>query len=293
MKNPTSSWVMALFFLYTLLVPVPVLATGTLATSQKWLQRHWEIRYVLLVEEASTMRSGVVQSRKFNAEQRALGKQKNYLSARALFEPNGTFVVPDARTLGVVVLAFDSMGKIINQNGLLGKMTARLTRLYEFDLVENTTHEPDAYHFAYWAQGIPGDVTFSPAVCSAEDHRRYVAGWDVDNYVGNFGCREWTAQLYDRDQPYIDVTTYASRGNYIGTLTGWSRFEDPPKPVIGRHGKTWLCLHECPAGEKPGVIPDIRAWTTRHGYPMPVRPAKQPLYPNADYMDDLNEFWQQ
>jgi len=33
-----------------------------------------------------------------------------------------------------------------------------------------------------------------------------------------------------------------------------------------------------------------RAWTKKHGYPMPVRPSKQPQYPNADYMDNLNEF---
>lgn len=265
-------------------------AMGIAPTSNKWLERRWETRYVLFVEEASTMRSGIVQSRKFNVEQHARGKQKDYLSALALFELSATFVVPDARAIGVILLAFDQTGRIVNQNGVLGKMSAKLTRLYELDLVRNQTPEPDSYHFAYWSQGIPGDVTFSPAVCSSEDNRRYEPDWDVENYVGNVGCREWTAQLYDREQPYIDVTSYAARGPYIGAITGWSRFEDPPKPVIGKHGKVWLCLHECPGKEKPGVIPDIRAWTKKHGYPLPLRPSKQPQYPNADYLDDLNEF---
>jgi len=259
-------------------------------TLYKWIERPWEIRYVLLVEDAATMRSGIAQSRKFNVEQQALGKQKDYLSARALFEPSATFVVPDARAIGVVLLAFDQKGRIVNQKGMLGKMSAKLTRLYELDLVQSQALESDSYHFAYWSQGIPGDVTFSPAVCSSTDNRRYEPDWNIENYIGNLGCREWTAQLYDRKQPYIDVTSYARHGAFIGALTGWSRFEDPPKPVIGKHGKVWLCLHECPRGEKPGVIPDIRAWTARHGYPMPVRPSRQPLYPNADYMDDLNEF---
>jgi hypothetical protein len=289
MKNQIAIYGVAILALAS--VPPPT--AGASPVSQSWIERRWEVRYVLLVDEASTLRSGVVQSRKFNSQQRAQGKHKDYLSARALFVPNATFFVPNAREIGIVLLTFGSKGEVNNQKGLLGKLTAKITRLYELDLVRTQTDPPEAYHFAYWAQGIPGDVTFSPAVCSSEDNRRYVAGWDVENYIGNFGCREWTAQLYDRDQPYIDVTSYASRGAYIGALTGWSRFEDPPKPVIGRQGKTWLCLHECPAGEKPGVIPDIRAWTTKHGFPMPTRPSKQPLYPNADYMDDLNEFWQQ
>jgi len=168
-------------------------------------------------------------------------------------------------------------------------MSAKRDLLDTLVLINDDSPGARPYDLADWAQGIPGDVTFSPAVCSSTDTRRYEAGWNSDTYTGSFGCREWTAQLYDRDRPYIDVTSYASHGTFIGELVGWSRFDDPPKPVIGRQGKTWLCLHECPAGEKPGVIPNIRIWTTKHGYPMPNRQRKQPLYPNADYQDDLNE----
>ena len=265
---------------------------GAPSASERWLERRWEIRYVLFAGDALNMQNRTTQSRKFNKEQEVRGRKKNYLSARALFEPAYALSVPDARSIGVALLTFDSGGHITNQNGALDKMSAKVSRLYELDLVPSGMDAPNSYHFAYWTQGIPGDVTFSPAVCSSDDKRRYVAGWNVDSYIGSFGCREWTAQLYNRDQPYIDVTSYASHGTFIGDLLGWSRFEDPLKPVIGRHGKVWLCLHECPRGDKPGVIPNIRAWTARHGFPMPVRPSKQPLYPNVDYMDDLNEFAQ-
>ena len=248
---------------------------------------------MLFAEDASLMRAGLAYSEKSNKQQTLRGKQKIYLSASALFEITATFAVPGEEALGIILLTFDRAGRVVNKKGALSSMSAKRTRLDRLVLVHNDIPDPNPYHFGYWSQGIPGDVTFSPAACSSDDFRRYEPGWNIDSYTGNFGCREWTAQLYDRAQPYIDVTSYATHGTFIGSLTGWSRFEDPPKPVIGRHGKTWLCLHECPAGEKPGVIPDIRAWTTKHGFPMPTRPSKQPLYPNADYMDDLNEFWQQ
>jgi hypothetical protein len=85
------------------------------------------------------------------------------------------------------------------------------------------------------------------------------------------------------------VTSYSSHGNFIGECVGWSRFTDPPKPVIGLHRKTWLCLHDCPSGEKPGVIRNIKAWTAKHQFPMPERAPKQPLDPNSNYKDDLDE----
>jgi hypothetical protein len=265
------------------------LAAGAPPASRTWLERPWEIRYVLFAEPARRMQSEIRVSRRINAEQESSGKERIYLSAAALFEPTAELAIPKEEPITVVLLAFDRAGRVLNQQGALRKMSAKRSLLDNLALIPDASPGSNPYYFADWSQGIPGDVTFSPAVCNSYDIRRYQAGWDIEHFAGNFGCREWTAQLYARDQPYIDVTSYSPRGTFIGELVGWSRFEDPPKPVIGRHGKTWLCLHECPAGEKPGVIPDIKAWTARHGYPMPERPRKQPLYPNADYKDDLNE----
>lgn len=73
-------------------------------------------------------------------------------------------------------------------------------------------------------------------------------------------------------QPYIDVTTYhdkAGKKTHIGSFMGWMGFDDAPRPVIGKHGDYWLCLHECPDGEKPGVIADITDWTGKRGWPLP------------------------
>jgi hypothetical protein len=272
------------------LVTLSVKAASTPPASRTWLDRPWEIRYVLFAEEAQRRQSKTTAAREFNAEQNTRGKERIHLSAAALFEPTAVLAVSERAPISVVLLAFDHTGHIVNQKGTLSKMSAKRNLLDTLVLIHDDAPTATPYYFADWSQGIPGDVTFSPAVCASSDDRyRYQNDWSIDDPAGNFGCREWTAQLYARDQPYIDVTSYSPRGTFIGELVGWSRFEDPPKPVIGRHGKTWLCLHECPAGEKPGVIPDIKAWTARHGYPMPERPRKQPLYPNADYQDDLNE----
>jgi hypothetical protein len=189
----------------------------------------------------------------------------------------------------MVLLQFDSTGHISTKSPRLNQYTAKRSLLDSLILVKTETKTEKPYDFAYWSQGIPGEVSFSPAVCTITDIRRYERDWETDNYVGNFGCREWTAQLYDREQPYIDVTSYAKNRVFIGEFVGWSRFTDPRKPVIGKHGTTWLCLHECPAGEKPGVIPNIKAWVAKHGFPMPQRPTRQPLYPNANYLDDIRE----
>ena len=80
-------------------------------------------------------------------------------------------------------------------------------------------------------------------------------------------------------QPYIDVTTHhdkTGKKTHIGRFIGWMGFDDAPRPVIGKHGDYWLCLHECPDGEKPGVIADIAEWTGKRGWPMPT-----PYFPNC------------
>lgn len=279
-----------IFAVVSVMLTLSVPAAADFSRSHTWLERPWEIRYVLFADPIRRLQSKVLVSRRINAEQEAPGKERIYLSAEALFEPTATLAVPGREPVSVVLLAFDHTGRIVNHKGILGKMSGKRNMLDVLVLIHEDAPGARPYDLADWSQGIPGDVTFSPAVCNPSyDIRRYQPGWDTEHFAGNFGCREWTAQLYARDQPYIDVTSYSPHGTFIGELVGWSRFEDPPKPVIGRHGKTWLCLHECPAGEKPGVIPDIKAWTAKHGYPMPERPRKQPLYLNADYQDDLNE----
>jgi hypothetical protein len=258
--------------------------------SRDWLGRPWEIRYVLFAAELNSITDGARLARNGNATHGKRGRENVYFLAEEMFEPTATFTVPGSESLAVVLINFDRRGHVADKNTRLSPFTAKINMLDVLVLTKDGSQKEKPYDLADWSQGIPGDVSFSPAVCTVIDVLRYEDGWDKDDsYHGSFGCREWTDQLYDRAQPYIDVTSCAKHGSFIGKFVGWSRFSDPPKPIIGLQGKTWLCLHDCPTGEKPGVIPSIKRWAERHHFPVPVPPPRQPLYPNSNYKDDLSE----
>ena len=259
--------------------------------SREWLDNRWEIRYVLFMDAQKYMRRSIQFAKKRNAFDGKQSEPYVYLNAKELFTQSTQVITSKTAHTATVLISFDRNGRVINNDPVLSQYTGKISLIRSLVLTRNNEPYEKPYKIANWDQGIPGDSSFSPAVCSTLDAFRYEINWKKDDPSGHVGCREWTAQLYDPGQPYIDVTTYSKRGNFIGELVGWSRFEDPPKPVIGMHGKQWLCLHECPAGERPGVIADLRAWTRKHGYPMPERPPRQPLYPDSEYQDDLNKFW--
>lgn len=115
---------------------------------------------------------------------------------------------------------------------------------------------------------------------------RYKRGFSAKEYSvdGNFGCREWGYYLQNNEIPYIDVTSYGKdKTTYIRPVIGWGRFDVPPKPIIGKHGKVWVCLHECPDGDAPGIIPNIKVWAKKHGWPVPKQPVKQPMFPDSQF----------
>lgn len=255
----------------------------------EWNTKPWEIRYIVFIERLPNFRIKAEQGARSNASRRADHAGRKSLDGDVFLRPQSTFAVPAMEPVGVAPMVFNQDGHVTapeTLRGYLGKRTG-------IDLIALVPERAPRlqYTVALWSQGVPGDIYFSPAVCDIWDlNHRYGSSW-VHGLVGlgDVGCREWTAQLYQRERPYIDITTYTDDGNFIGSLVGWSRFRDPPKPVIGQHGATWLCLYECPAGERPGVIPDIRAWTAKHGFPLPHRPKEQPEFPNRNYRDDFNE----
>lgn len=140
------------------------------------------------------------------------------------------------------------------------------------------------------------DARYSPAICSgihrdstpAHSIGRYKPKDDPTGLYGFFGCREWAAQLYDDRRPYIDVTSYEMVDDYdrlavkgklrkkpetfIRPFVGFSRFDSPVKPVIGNHKGTWYCITDCPGGDSPGPIADMKAWAKRGGWPVPAKP---------------------
>lgn len=253
--------------------------------SRQWLTRPWEIRYIIFVADIESREMETRIGIRLNNEK----AERVYLDGEALFNSYTRFAISKELAVTSVLISFDRDGGAHSANLPAGQWVAKRSELNSLVLIDATHPQLPPYHIAEFDQGIAGEMTFSPAVCDDLDGSRYSETWDPITKDGDFGCREWTAQLYDRDRPYIDITTYSQYGHYIGSLVGWSRFTDPPKPVIGKQGNTWLCLHECPAGERPGIIPDIRKWTAKHGFPMPQRPRKQPEYPNSDFKDSWQE----
>lgn len=250
--------------------------------SSRFLARPWEIRYVLYAFDLHSLQTRINAAKNWNERMATAPKPPIYFAGDGLFDTPTRIAASNAAAVGSVLLKFDQQGRITWPPHLV-RFTAKRNAMDDLVLIDESAKNDRKYMFAFWSQGVPGELTFSPAVCIFPDYSRYTKEWDLNELDGGFGCREWTAQLYDASLPYINVTSYTEHGNFIGQFIGWSRFTDPPKPVIGQQGTTWLCLHECPDGEAPGIIPDIGAWTTKHGYPMPTPPAKQPEYPDADF----------
>ncbi len=265
--------------------------------SQIWIDRPWNIRYYLRLQTLREMELTQEVAIETNVRDEKDKSHPVYLRAEHLFKPISILKtsdknLPREENIAVMIIAFDRVGNVTTPHASSMPLKAKLTRLNDIALTTDDSGTETPFFLARWFWGIPGDgATFSPAVCSPDEEDRYVKGHDASKHssLGNFGCREWTYQLYDPGRHYIDVTSYERSNDYIKPFVGWSRFNDALKPIIGKHDKTWLCLHECPAGEEPGIIPDIAAWCKKHGFPAPVRPDRQPMFPDADYPYDPEE----
>lgn len=254
-----------------------------------WLERDWEVRYLLFVGPEKDRAQDYREAQQMNARFARKGSTYPRLHGGVLMRNATTFPTPKRQAIATIIISFDAEGNVTGGDNDLRGFTGRLSFNDLIMLVppDYPATKPYALPYLRWSQGIPGNFTFGPSPCTFLDQERYEEGWKSGSHLGDVGCREWTAQLFDNERPYIDVTTYTKRGNFIGQLIGWARLKDAPKPVIGMNGNTWLCLLECPANEQPGVIPDIEAWTSRHGYPMPERPRHQPEYPDKNYYRDI------
>ena len=262
------------------------------AHTYQLIRRVWEIRYILKSADVATMKLRAERALEQNA---SVKKGDQFVRDRryeALFDPDFTFPFTKLDTWGTQLTLFDRDGRVVSPHHSKFTLIGKRTDLDYVELIEKDNWAEPPYHLAYWFMGLSGaDADFAPAVCDIDDFQRYRKGWKVERYSpsGNFGCREWTDQLHDYERPYIDVTSYEKEGTFIKEFTGWSRFTDPPKPVIGRNDKTWLCLFDCPGGDAPGVIADIAAWAKKHGYPVPRPPEKQPTFPDADFDNSAEE----
>jgi hypothetical protein len=249
--------------------------------------RPWPIRYFLYVADDNLIRAMSSSVAQTNSRVQSGERNAIYQNFEEYFPP-GRVIEASGDKLGIVLLSFSNDGALLSPSFNRITFTAAQTGINTLVLIKNgigdKNHKP--YRFAKWWE-LPGHHIMSPAVCDGTERYRY----DTDDphnkeYVGGFGCREWSAQMQDDDRPYIDVTSYYENDYHvIDSFIGWSAFGRKEKPVIGKHFNTWICLHECPNGEAPGVIRNIEAWSERHGLPLPKPPARQPEFPNSMFQD--------
>jgi hypothetical protein len=269
--------------------------------SRIWIERPWEYRYVIYIDSPYDYQIG----KKVGLEYVA-AKKINQFRIEPLF-PLTVSITTDPehyrgedKAIGAIVIPFDQEGYVTATNDLSLTLRGRITRPWE--IVLSAGDKPDSwqFHLGYWYRGNgrnADELLFTPAICNGLDMAahfhdktgRYIKGYAADSLDqnGNFGCREWGYYLQSDEFPYIDVTSYGKDKygpfSYIRPILGWGRFDIPPKPVIGKHGDVWVCLHECPNGEAPGIIPNIKLWAARNGWPAPKRPKKQPMFPDRQY----------
>ena len=263
--------------------------------SHIWIERQWEARYVLFVTDADTWDRSRTRAARSNAE---LGQTyffwKEFFNATAGIAPPIGSTLQEA--LAIVPIEFDQQGWVLTSNSHAGPLRGRINRLQYLTLSSGDDPGTRNSDLGVWFTGLgDGSTEWAPGLCRV-DHKPdpamvrsdiYLYGrlFKPDEFSTTFGCREWAYQLYDRERPYIDVTSYVPKGetyphgSYIREFIGWARFEDH-KPVIGKHGNNWYCLHDCPKDGKPGPIPDIQAWAQANGWPVPKRPKRMPVFPD-------------
>jgi hypothetical protein len=265
----------------------------------QWIERPWEYRYLLQVDQDDNW--AIV--RRLYIESLAKDSSKSGRWGEPVahnFDPQFSLALRDEyeiRHLNVLRLDINQDRSLVQRNLRGDALRARLNRSRDVVLTPNDERPPYIVAFGFFFMGAHGasDPRYSPAICSmnfgdstpVDGHGRYAAKFDPWRY-GYFGCREWAAQLYDKDRPYIDVTSYETipddaplkkgkkppliRVTYIRPFVGFSRFSDAPKPVIGNHKGTWYCVTDCPEGDAPGAIADMKAWAKRSGWAMPAQP---------------------
>lgn len=269
------------------------------AASRTWFGRVWEFAYFIKIDTPDKFGRLKRLSLKDIAN-----KDFGYLYPEAVFpktvaiQTNPNEIQTANRAIGALVIEFDPKGDgdVLTPHEWPQKLTAHITDIETIVIASGDGSEDVLFQLGKWQMANSYyESPFSPGICGSFDRRisygtwRYQKNFAADRYDsdGNFGCREWGYYLYDPEIPYIDVTSYGKDKlgtySYIRPTQGWRRFTDDPKPVIGKHGKVWVCLHDCPNGEVPGIIPNIRLWAARNGWPEPKRPKKLPMFPEPDY----------
>jgi hypothetical protein len=260
-----------------------------------WIERPWELRYVLKVLGTRSWESSQRVAKKVNSKPGQIS-----LNWEEIFSPSSVVSMqsPDQfeKSFTIVIISFDTRGFVnpVNVNNV--PLRGRLNRLRYLTLSTGDGPRDQQYDLGNWFLGL-GDVStdWAPSLCGthevpspfskSDEGYRYGPKYRYKAMYGTFGCREWAFQQNDSKRPYIDVTSYVptdkvfTKSNYIREFIGWARFDDK-KPVIGKHEDQWYCLHDCPNGDKPGAIANIATWASKNGWQVPQRPTRMPMFPD-------------
>ncbi|HEY0062017.1 MAG TPA: hypothetical protein VGC21_07845 [Telluria sp.] len=266
-------------------------ASKTASVGSRWL-----IRYFIHVDDFSSLKIGQeVVEEKLHAEQER-GETRTVLPFHHLFVPKIAVRLPPInfaiQELGIVQIEFDRGGRVTTGNTIGAELRGEFDDRNYLLLVPQRSASGPPYRLADRFRGWSDPMReFTPAFCAGGDSVRYRKRHAnaVFGITDNFGCREWSYQLLDETRPYIDVTSYERKESVMREFYGWAPFDGPRKPVIGMHNSMWVCLLDCPQGAAPGIIPDIAKWCRENGYPIPKRPKKNPMFPDADFPYDYEE----
>ncbi|HEY0062018.1 MAG TPA: hypothetical protein VGC21_07850 [Telluria sp.] len=256
----------------------------------------WLIRYFIHVDDLSSLKIGMEVIEEILEEDMRNGQVRSPRPSDHLFAPTLAVHLPPigfaVQEIGIVEIEFDRSGRVTTENTRGVALQGAFDDLHTFVLAPQSAEGGPPYRLASRFRGWSDPMAeFSPAFCTVTDDIRYRKGFDASKFgsIGNFGCREWSYQLLDESRPYIDVTSYGRKGASIKEFYGWAPFDGPRKPVIGKHVTTWVCMLDCPKGASPGIIADILKWCKENGYPVPQRPRKTPMFPDADFPYDYEE----
>jgi hypothetical protein len=287
---------LALVAALSIAMPTPSAAQSPSArpASQDRVERPWEMRYFISVTQSWP------SAQEFAKRVNSVAGEKSP-SWKGIFDPVAFLAVskppiPRLANLAVSVIEFHRDGTVTSQNAHPGTLRGGLNRLRYINLATGNDAADPQFALGEWFTGL-GDMSvhWAPGLCGTkempspfsktDEHYLYGPKFLLNEYSATFGCREWAYQLYDDARPYIDVTSYVRIGKsypkftFIREFIGWARFGDK-KPVIGKHGSQWYCLHDCPDGEKPAPIADIKSWATNKGWKVPSPPTKAPTFPD-------------
>lgn len=258
----------------------------------------WPVRYVLKIDTPYFFDIRAMRGRKKLASPVAGQAQE----IEAITDRVKTYVVETRQlereqVFSTLLLEFDREGRLTTPVEWPRKLVAHFDDEDSLVLNDERAGAP-VFVLGAWELGTDAaSRRFSPALCSAEDEQRYAPGFVPSTVSGGFGCREWSFAQQSTKLPYIDVTSYQQEADksakpdrrgriptrVVATIKpalGWGSYAVNPKPVIGRHGDSWFCLHDCPDGDLPGYIPNMKSWLARHKWPVPAVPRSMPVFPD-------------